>query len=43
MYKKENVTIGGGSVGELTNKIYNTIYGIQTGKVEDEMQWTVEV
>lgn len=35
--------VGTGNIGELTQKLYDTITGIQTGKVEDFMNWTVEV
>ena len=34
---------GNGGVGDLANKLYNTLYGIQTGKVEDDMGWTVSL
>ncbi|MFD2924684.1 branched-chain amino acid aminotransferase [Halobacillus naozhouensis] len=30
-------------IGELSQKLYDTITGIQTGKVEDRHEWTVEV
>jgi branched-chain amino acid aminotransferase len=30
-------------IGELSQKLYDTITGIQTGKVEDTLGWTVEV
>lgn len=30
-------------IGELSQKLYDTITGIQTGKVEDSLGWTVEV
>lgn len=32
-----------GGIGELSQKIYDTITGIQLGKVEDTFNWTVEV
>ena len=30
-------------IGELSQKLYTELYGIQTGEVEDYMGWTVEV
>ncbi|WP_227394843.1 branched-chain amino acid aminotransferase [Jeotgalibacillus aurantiacus] len=30
-------------IGELSQKLYDTITGIQTGKVEDVFEWTVEI
>jgi len=35
--------VGTGNIGELTQKLYDNITGMQTGKVEDFMGWTVEV
>lgn len=32
-----------GGIGELSQRIYDTITGIQLGKVEDTFNWTVEV
>ncbi len=32
-----------GGIGELSQKIYDTITGIQLGKVKDSFNWTVEV
>lgn len=37
------MTVGNGDIGELTHKLYNTITNIQTGIIEDDMNWTVEV
>lgn len=31
------------SIGEITYKLYTTITGIQTGTIEDTLNWTVEV
>ncbi len=39
----EVMEIGGGVIGELSQKLYDTVTGIQTGKVEDTFGWTVEV
>ncbi len=38
-YKDEAVEIGNGGVGEITQKLYDTLTGIQTGKLEDRYGW----
>ena len=35
--------IGGGKIGELTQKLYDTITGIQLGEIEGPAGWSVEV
>lgn len=42
-YKGEKMIINNGEIGPLAQKLYDTIYGIQTGTVEDTMNWTVEI
>lgn len=42
-YGDEVMNIGDGSTGELSHKLYDTVTGIQTGKLADELNWTVEV
>ena len=42
-YKDDVVTINGGKTGDLTHKLYNTLTGIQWGRLEDPYGWTVEV
>lgn len=42
-FKDKNLTIGNGGVGPLAQKLYNALYGIQTGILPDDMGWTVEV
>ena len=42
-YKDVKYPVGGGKIGELTQKLYDTLTGIQWGKVEDTFGWTVEV
>lgn len=37
------MNIGNGQIGEITHKLYNTITGLQTGKIKDDMNWTYEV
>ena len=38
-----SIEIGQGDIGELSLKIYETLTGIQTGKLEDTFNWVVEV
>lgn len=38
-YKDECLTIGTGGVGTLTQKLYDTLTGIQYGKIEDRFGW----
>ncbi len=40
-YDGKKITIGDGKIGETTQKLYDTITGIQSGKVEDTFGFTV--
>ncbi len=42
-YKDEVMTIGNGEIGQLSQKLYDTVTGIQLGKIEDKFGWRVEV
>lgn len=42
-YKGENIKINDGGIGPVSQELYDTIYGIQTGKIADNKGWTVEV
>ncbi len=42
-WKDDGVSIGDGKIGELTQKLYDTLTGIQWGKIPDEKGWTVVV
>ena len=42
-FKDSSLTVGNGGVGTLAQKLYDTLYGIQTGRLTDDMDWTVEV
>lgn len=42
-YKDDVVVINEGKTGELTQKLYDTLTGIQWGKLPDEYGWTTEV
>lgn len=39
----KKLLINNGKIGELSQKLYDELYGIQTGAVEDRYGWTVEV
>ena len=42
-YGDEVMEIAGGGIGPVSQKLYDTVTGIQTGKLKDEFGWTVEV
>ena len=42
-YENEKMAIGGNKIGELTQRIYDTITGIQLGEIEGPKGWSVEV
>ncbi|MGD7044382.1 branched-chain amino acid aminotransferase [Jeotgalibacillus proteolyticus] len=39
----KKMVINNHQIGELSQRLYDTITGIQTGKIEDRFNWTVEV
>ncbi|MBQ6810486.1 MAG: branched-chain amino acid aminotransferase [Firmicutes bacterium] len=41
--KGEIITINNGEMGPLTSKLYDTLTGIQWGRLEDTFGWTMEV
>ena len=43
VWTDDSVIIGGGKIGELTQKLYDTLTGIQWGKIEDTKGWSVPV
>lgn len=43
LYKGEKMVINNNEIGPIAQEMYDTIYGIQTGKLEDFMDWTVAV
>ena len=43
MFENDSFDINGGKIGALAQRLYDTLYGIQTGKTADDMDWTVEV
>ena len=42
-FGNEIFDINKGEIREVSQKLYDTITGIQTGKVEDKFHWVVEV
>ena len=40
-YKGEDYPINGEQVGPVSKKLYDTLYGMQTGVVPDDMGWVV--
>ena len=43
MYEQEVVTVNNFEIGELTQKLYDTLTGMQFGKLEDTFGWTIKV
>ena len=39
-YKDKVFTVNNGEIGEVTQKLYDTLTGIQWGKIEDSFGWT---
>ena len=42
-YKDDVMVIGNGDIGELSQRLYDTVTGIQLGKIEDKFGWRVTV
>lgn len=42
-YRDEEFVINNSEIGEVTSMLYDTLTGIQFGKLDDEFGWTVEV
>ena len=42
-YQDDVMTINGGEIGALSQRLYDTITGIQTGRLSDERGWRVKV
>ena len=42
-WEGKHITVSGGKIGELTQKLYDTLTGIQWGLIPDEQGWTVKV
>lgn len=42
-YEDKVIKIGDGGIGELSQKVYDTLTGIQLGKMEDPFGWSIEI
>ena len=42
-YEGERMVIGGGKIGPVSQKLYDTLTGIQWGKIKDTLGWVREV
>ena len=42
-WKDKKLVINNGEIGDLSQKLYDELYGIQTGAIEDKYGWTVPV
>lgn len=42
-YEDTVMEISGGGIGPVSQKLYDTVTGIQTGKLDDEFGWTVTI
>ena len=42
-YQGKDYTLCGGQIGELSQKLYDNLTGIQWGKIEDKKGWSVKV
>lgn len=43
MWNEEKMVINNGETGELSEKLYNTLTGIQKGEIEDPFNWVLEL
>ncbi|MFJ7992011.1 branched-chain amino acid aminotransferase [Peribacillus frigoritolerans] len=43
LWNGEEMLVQSGETGELSRKLYDTLTGVQTGKVADELSWTTKV
>jgi branched-chain amino acid aminotransferase len=42
-WKDAEMTFNDGKIGEYSQKIYDTLYGVQTGNLEDPLNWIVKL
>ena len=42
-YQGKDITVGDGKVGPVAQRLYDTLYGIQSGTIADDMGWTVQI
>ena len=41
--KDEKVTVGDGNIGPVAQKLYDTLTGIQYGKLSDDNNWITKL
>ena len=41
--RNEKVTVGDGGIGKISQKLYDTLTGIQYGRIEDPFGWIVKL
>jgi len=42
-WQDKKMTFNNGDIGEYTQKIYDTLYGVQTGHIKDTLNWIVKI
>jgi len=42
-WQDKEMTFNNGEIGEYTQKIYDTLYGVQTGHIKDTLNWIVKL
>ena len=42
-WQDKDIVINGGKIGSTTQRLYDTLTGIQSGVLKDDMGWTVEI
>lgn len=43
LWEGKHITVADGGIGEVSQRLYDTITGIQSGKIEDTLGWTVKI
>ncbi len=43
IWEGKEITVADGGIGEISQKLYDSITGIQSGKIKDELGWTVRI
>jgi len=43
VFKDGEFAVNGGNIGSIAQRLYDELYGMQTGKVKDDKNWIVEV
>ncbi|MDR0906140.1 MAG: branched-chain amino acid aminotransferase [Oscillospiraceae bacterium] len=43
VFSDSDFAINGGAIGAIAQRLYDELYGVQTGKIKDDKNWTLEV